>query len=168
MHLARYAARATICARRASLTATMTDYLVRQIDADPRIDVRPSVDIVDGGGDAGLEWVELADRTTGSRERLATTGLFVLIGAEPRTDWLPPELQRDRSGFVVTGESIDPAWWPFDRPPQPFETSIPGVSAAGDVRAGDVKRVAAAVGEGSVTIPMIHRYLQDVKRYAPP
>ncbi|HEU4840537.1 MAG TPA: NAD(P)/FAD-dependent oxidoreductase, partial [Ilumatobacteraceae bacterium] len=164
VHLARYAARVTVCARRSSLAATMSDYLVRQIDADARIAVRPSVDIVDGGGEGSLEWVELADRTTGGRERLATSGLFILIGAEPGTDWLPPELQRDRFGFVVTGEAIDAARWPLDRSPHPFETSIPGVFAAGDVRASDVKRVAAAVGEGAVTIPMVHQYLEGTRR----
>jgi thioredoxin reductase (NADPH) len=97
---------------------------------------------------------------------ITASGLFILIGAEPRAEWLPPELQRDERGFVVTGESIDAARWPLDRPPHPFETSIPGVFAAGDVRAGDVKRVAAAVGEGAVTVPMIHRYLEDVRRRA--
>ncbi len=167
LYLARYAARVTVCARRTSLAATMSDYLVRQIGTDPHITVRPSVDVVDGGGGARLEWVELADRATGDRQRLPTSGLFILIGAEPRTEWLPPELQRDQLGFVVTGQSIDATRWPLDRPPHPFETSIPGVFAAGDVRAGDVKRVAAAVGEGSVTVPMIHQYLKDVRRHAP-
>ncbi len=164
LYLARYATRVTICARHASLADTMSDYLVRQIDADARIAVRPTVDVVDGGGGAQLEWVEVADRATGERERLPTSGMFILIGAEPHTEWLPAELQRDQHGFVVTGQSIDATRWPLDRPPHPFETSIPGVFAAGDVRAGDVKRVAAAVGEGSVTIPMIHEYLKDVPR----
>jgi thioredoxin reductase (NADPH) len=167
LYLARYAARVTICARRTSVAATMSDYLVGQIDADARITVRPSVDVVDGGGGgACLEWIEVADRGTGERERWVTSGLFILIGAEPRTEWLPPELQRDERGFVVTGGAIDATRWPLARPPHPFETSIPGVFAAGDVRAGDVKRVAAAVGEGSVTVPMIHQYLQDVRRPA--
>ena len=103
----------------------------------------------------------------GERERLAASGLFILIGAEPRTEWLPPALERDGRGYVVTGESIEAARWPLSRPPHPFETSIPGIFAAGDVRAGDVKRVAAAVGEGSVTVPMIHRYLEEMRRQAP-
>ena len=130
--------------------------------------MRTVVDIVDGGGDGRLEWLELADRTTGNRERTPATGLFILIGTETRTDWLPPSSSATTTASSSPGSRSTAARWPLDRPPQPFETSIPGVFAAGDVRAGNVKRVAAAVGEGSVTVPMVHRYLQDVTRYAPP
>ncbi len=164
VHLARYARDVTICARGDSLAESMSDYLVRQIAADSRIQVRTAVDVVDGGGGSGLEWVVLEDRGSGARHRLPLNGLFILIGADARTDWLPPELERDARGYVVTGASITPARWLLDRPPYPFETSIPGVFAAGDVRAGNVKRVAAAVGEGSVTIPMVHDYLDGRRR----
>jgi thioredoxin reductase (NADPH) len=161
LHLARYAGTVTICARGRALAATMSDYLVRQIEADPHVDVRTGVDVVDGGGEPRLEWIDLADRDSGRRERRTTSGLFIFIGAAPRTEWLPIEIQRDRHGFVQTGTSIDTVRWPLTRRPHPFETSVPGVFAAGDVRAGSVKRVAAAVGEGSVTIPMIHDYLDE-------
>jgi thioredoxin reductase (NADPH) len=167
LHLARHAADVTICGRRAALAETMSDYLIRQIDADARIAVRAPVDVVDGGGEEHLEWIDVVDRVTGERERLGTTALFVLIGAEAHTTWLPPEIERDGHGFLVTGEAIDPQRWPLARQPHALETSVPGVFAAGDVRAGDVKRVAAAVGEGSVTVPMIHRYLRDVGRREP-
>jgi thioredoxin reductase (NADPH) len=163
IHLARYAARVTIVARKASLSATMSDYLVKEIESNPRIDVRAGVDIVDGGGDTRLEWLELADRTTAQRERVPAAALFILIGTETRTDWLPVEIQRDDHGFVVTGDAIDRSRWRLTRPPQAFETSGPGVFAAGDVRANNVKRVAAAVGEGSITVPMVHAYLAEVR-----
>jgi thioredoxin reductase (NADPH) len=103
----------------------------------------------------------LAHRVTGERDRVATSALFVLIGAETRTGWLPPTIQRDDHGFVLTGTDIDGAGWQLRRPPFALETSVPGVFAAGDVRANGVKRVAAAAGEGAMTVPMIHRYLAD-------
>jgi thioredoxin reductase (NADPH) len=161
VNLARYAARVTIVARGEALSETMSDYLVHEIEANPRIAVRTAVEIVDGGGETRLEWIEIADRSTGARERLSTAGLFILIGTETRTGWLPTELVRDDHGFVVTGEAIGPARWPLARPPYAFETSVPGVFAAGDVRANSMKRVAAAVGEGSIVVPMVHRYLQQ-------
>jgi thioredoxin reductase (NADPH) len=163
LHLARSAAHVTIAARR-PLPETMSDYLVKEIRTNRRITVRASVDIVDGGGHEQLEWVELADRATGVRERLPAAGLFVLIGTQTRTGWLPPEVQRDAHGFVLTGEAVDRTGWPLTRPPHPFESSVPGVFAAGDVRAGNVKRVAAAVGEGSVAVPMVHQYLDELSR----
>ena len=126
--------------------------------------MRTDVDIVDGGGDGRLEWVELADRTTGTRDRIPAAGLFILIGTETRTDWLPAEIQRDDHGFVVTGDAVDRHGGRSPAHPTPFETSVPGVFAAGDVRADNVKRVAAAVGEGSVTVPMVHRYLEQDRR----
>jgi thioredoxin reductase (NADPH) len=151
----------TIVARRDTLATTMSAYLVKQIEADGRIEVRTNSDVVDGGGDGRLEWLELAHRVTGKRDRVATSGLFVLIGTETRTGWLPPTIQRDDHGFVLTGTDIDGAGWQLRRPPFALETSVPGVFAAGDVRANGVKRVAAAAGEGAMTVPMIHRYLTD-------
>jgi thioredoxin reductase (NADPH) len=161
LHLARYAAHVTIVARRDTLATTMSAYLVSQIEADGRIEVRTNSDVVDGGGDGRLDWLELAHRVTGERDRVATSALFVLIGAETRTGWLPPTIQRDDHGFVLTGTDIDGAGWQLRRPPFALETSVPGVFAAGDVRANGVKRVAAAAGEGAMTVPMIHRYLAD-------
>jgi thioredoxin reductase (NADPH) len=159
LHLARYAAHVTIVARRDTLTTTMSAYLVNQIDADGRIEVRTNSDVVDGGGDGRLEWLELAHRVTGERERVATSALFLLIGTETRTGWLPNTIQRDDHGFVLTGTDIDGTGWQLQRPPFALETSVPGVFAAGDVRANGVKRVAAAAGEGAMAVPMIHRYL---------
>jgi thioredoxin reductase (NADPH) len=161
VHLARYAARVTIVARRGALAATMSAYLVNEIEADGRIEVRTETDVVDGGGDGRLEWLELAHRVTGDRDRMAASGLFVLIGTETRTGWLPPAIQRDDHGFVLTGSDIDGTGWALPRPPFALETSVPGVFAAGDVRANGVKRVAAAAGEGAMSVSMVHRYLAD-------
>jgi thioredoxin reductase (NADPH) len=161
VHLARYAAHVTIVARLSTLAATMSTYLVNEIENDGRIEVRTDTDLVDGGGDGRLEWLELADRVTGERSRVAAAGLFVFIGAETRTGWLPPAIQCDDHGFVLTGTDIDGTGWPLPRSPFALETSVPGVFAAGDVRANGVKRVAAAAGEGAMSVPMVHRYLAD-------
>jgi thioredoxin reductase (NADPH) len=161
VHLARYAAHVTIVARRGALAATMSTYLVNEIENDGRIEVRTGTDLVDGGGDGRLEWLELADRVTGERSRVAAAGLFLFIGTETRTAWLPPAIQSDGHGFVLTGTDIDGTGWPLPRSPFALETSVPGVFAAGDVRANGVKRVATAAGEGAMSVPMIHRYLAD-------
>jgi len=104
-------------------------------------------------------------RLTGTRQSVPADGLFVLIGSQPRTDWLGEDLARDQWGFIRTGPDVldDPdGRWPAGRPPLPNETSLPGVFAAGDVRRGSVKRVASAVGEGATTIPLVHRYLDAI------
>jgi thioredoxin reductase (NADPH) len=163
VHLARYARQVTLVARGSTLADTMSAYLIREIDANPRITVRTAAEVVDGGGAGRLEWVGLEARRSGEREQLAAAALFVLIGTETRTDWLPPDVQRDDYGFVLTGDAVDRRTWPLERAPLALETSVPGVFAAGDVRANDVKRVAAAVGEGSITVPMVHRFLRDAR-----
>ena len=119
------------------------------------------MEVVGGGGEGRLETVTLRDRQTGEEEPLAADGLFVMIGAVPRTDWLPDKVGRDRLGFVLTGSdaAADPQW-NESRPPQPYETTIPGVFAIGDVRCGSVKRVASAVGEGSVVVSQVHTHLK--------
>ena len=108
-----------------------------------------------------MEWLEITNRVTGERSRLTASGLFVLIGSETRTGWLPPAIQRDDHGLVLTGTDIDLTQWPLDRSPFALETSAPGVFAAGGIRANGVKRVAAAVGEGAISVPMIHHYLTN-------
>ncbi|HEY7070680.1 MAG TPA: NAD(P)/FAD-dependent oxidoreductase, partial [Acidimicrobiales bacterium] len=161
VHLARYAESVTILVRGAGLAQTMSQYLVTQIAAHPRISVRTRVEVVGGSGPGHLAELDLRD-TTGeaTTESVAADALFVLIGAEPRTGWLPGEIQRDGWGYVVTGADLGtPQGWPLDRPPSPFETSVPGIYAVGDVRHRSQKRVASAVGEGSGVIAHVHDFL---------
>jgi thioredoxin reductase (NADPH) len=138
----------------------MSHYLVRALEAAPNIAVRTRVTVTGGGGSPRLERLVLRDLATGADETVATEGLFVLIGAHPLTDWLPPEMARDDHGFLLTGDALDGAW-PFERPPLPLETSVPGVFAAGDARHGSVKRIAAAVGEGGTAAQLVHRLLEE-------
>lgn len=158
LHLARYARRVTLLVRAQSLGAGMSHYLVREVEATPNLQVRLRTDIVDGGGEGWLQHLVLRDRDEGEEETVAADGLFLMIGARPHTEWLPPEVHRDARGFVLTGTDLgDDSAWPLDRDPFSLETSVPGVLAAGDVRHGSVKRVASAVGEGSVAIQLLHR-----------
>ncbi|HSK95220.1 MAG TPA: FAD-dependent oxidoreductase [Euzebyales bacterium] len=166
LHLARYAARVTMVVRAPDLRRSMSAYLVRELAAHDRIDVLVRTEVVDGRGDGHLEQLTLRDNASGELRDVRAAGLFILIGAEPRTDWLPDGIERDPRGFIRTGTEISPARWPLERPPAAFETSMPGVFAAGDVRAGSVKRVAAAAGEGAVTVPMIHNLL-TLRRSSP-
>jgi thioredoxin reductase (NADPH) len=158
LYLARYARRVTLVVRAQSLGAGMSHYLVRQVEATPRLHVRLRTEIVGGGGDGWLEHLVLRDRAEGSEETVDAGGLFLMIGARPHTDWLPPDVDRDARGFVLTGTDLrEDHAWPLDRGPLLLETSMPGVFAAGDARHGSVKRVASAVGEGSVAIQLLHR-----------
>ena len=163
MHLAKWAEHVTILVRSASLADGMSDYLMREIDAAPNIDVRYGVQVADGTGTDRLESLVLEDTKNQMRESVPADGLFVLIGSQPRTEWLGDSLTRDQWGFILTGQDVldsPDARWDGDRHPFPHETSLPGVFAAGDVRQGAVKRVASAVGEGAITIPLVHRYLE--------
>jgi thioredoxin reductase (NADPH) len=164
LHLAKYARSVTILVRGAGLAESMSEYLVTEISARPGITVRPHVEVVGGGGDGRLESLTLRDKTTGRTETIPAFALFVLIGAEPRTGWLPAEIERDTWGYVVTGHDLvrggsTPDGWPLDRPPMLLETSVPGVFAVGDVRHRSIKRVASAVGEGATCIALVHDYL---------
>jgi thioredoxin reductase (NADPH) len=161
IHLARYADRVTLLVRSDSLARSMSDYLINEIDAALNIDIRHSVEVVGGGGDGRLEWLDLKDRRTGQVEAAPAAAVFVLIGAQPHTGWLQDVVARDKWGYIVTGDDLARAGaaWPADRTPLHFETSLPGVFAIGDVRHGSIKRVASAVGEGSVAIRAIHDYL---------
>jgi thioredoxin reductase (NADPH) len=157
LHLARYARRVTLVVRGQSLGAGMSHYLEREIRATGNVDVRLGTSVVGGGGDGRLEHVVLRNGGGGDEEAVAADGLFVLIGARPHTDWLPGEIARDERGFLVTGTNLPAAQgWPLERRPLPLETSMPGVFAVGDVRHGSVKRVASAVGEGSIAIQVVH------------
>ncbi|HEV2772962.1 MAG TPA: FAD-dependent oxidoreductase [Thermoleophilaceae bacterium] len=160
MHLCRYARRVTLLVRGRSLAQSMSQYLCDQLAAQSKIGVRLNTQVVDAGGDGRLEWLRLRDRRSGETETVAAAALFVLIGARPRTEWLPPEVERDPWGYVATGADVDPAApWPLERPPLGFETSVPGVFVVGDARRRSVKRVASAVGEGSVVVQQVHQYL---------
>jgi thioredoxin reductase (NADPH) len=159
LHLARFAARVTIVVRGASLAAGMSDYLVQQIEGTPNVEVRLQTRVVDGRGDQRLQALVVEDGRTGQREEVAAAAVFVLIGAEPQTHWLHDVVQRDERGFILTGDDVPAEAWPVQRPPLAFETSLPGVFAVGDVRHGSIKRVAEAVGEGSVAVGSVHRYL---------
>ncbi len=158
VHLAKFAARVTIVVRGDGLQATMSEYLIREIAATPNIVVRTRTEVVDGGGGAHLEWLALRD-ATGAVERVAASGLFLLIGARPNCDWLPDGVARDGRGFVLTGGDTPPEHWVDGRPPASLETTLRGVFAAGDVRSGSMKRVAAAAGEGATVIALVHAHL---------
>ena len=158
LHLSKYAQQVTILIRSQSLAASMSDYLIRQIDAAPNVDVRYRCEVAGGGGSGHLEQLLLRDRDTGQTERVPAAGLFILIGAQPFTGWLPETVKRDQWGFILTGPDTGQDW-PLLRAPFMMETTTPGVFAAGDVRHGSMKRVAAAVGDGSTAIRLIHDYL---------
>ena len=165
VNLARYARQVTIVIRGGSLAARMSQYLIDEIGATANIDVRASTQIAAAQGSGRLEALTLKDTKTGTAETVPASALVVLIGAVPHTDWLPRGIARDEHGFIVTGSEIadgqnPAASWPLPRAPLPLETSLPGVFAAGDVRHGSVKRVASAVGEGSIATTQMTQYLQ--------
>jgi thioredoxin reductase (NADPH) len=161
LHLARYCDLVTLVVRGPDLTQGMSSYLCDAIDAAPNVVVRTSSEVVDGQGDGRLESVTVRERTTGAEETLRTDGLFVMIGAQPRTDWLPSSVGRDKFGFVLAGANASTSTlWSQARVPQPYETTVPGLFAVGDVRCGSVKRVASGVGEGSVVVSQLHEHLK--------
>ncbi len=165
VHLARYAAQVTLLVRGRVLADSMSEYLIREIEAAPNIAVRCGVAVTDGAGQSRLEELTLTVLESGAAETVAAAALFVLIGAEPRTQWLPEAVRRDQPGFVVTGTDLlqggrPDEQWPLRRLPMFLESSLPGVFAAGDVRHGSVKRVASAVGEGSIAIRLVHDHLR--------
>jgi thioredoxin reductase (NADPH) len=166
LHFAKYAKRVTILARGDSLSRNMSDYLVKELQANDAIAVRLGTQVVGAGGAGRLEHLVLRDVRTGATQTVPAEALFILIGAQPRTDWLTGTLERDEHGFILTGPDLlhggpPPSGWPLDRPPLPLETSLPGVFAAGDVRHRSIKRVASAVGEGSIAIQLMHDYLDQ-------
>ncbi len=148
--------------RKGDLAATMSHYLITRIEADPRIEVMTYTEVSALAGDQHLEEVTLEDTCTSERARFACQGLFCFIGAIPATSWLGDTVTVDRAGFVVTDRALLGSGAPSafgGRDPLPFETSIPGVFAVGDVRSGSLKRVAAAVGEGSSAVRSVHDFL---------
>ena len=159
VHLARFARSVTIVVRRASLAETMSDYLIREIETNANIAVRTGSSVVDGGGAEALEWITVRDET-GAEVQVPASGLFLLLGAEPHSDWLPEQICRDDKGFVQTGRDVPARFWIDGRPPANLATTVPGVFAAGDTRSGSMKRVAAAAGEGASVVPLIHAHLE--------
>jgi thioredoxin reductase (NADPH) len=160
LHLAQYAKRVTLVVRAARLDAGMSHYLVRQVEETPNVEVRTGTEVVDGGGDGWLDHLVLRERGSGAEEDVSAYALFLMIGARPHTEWLPATVERDPDGFITTGPDVsEDALRALGRRPLALETSVPGVLAVGDVRHGSVKRVASAVGEGSVAIQLVHRLL---------
>src|SRR3954451_24599233 len=149
IHLAKHARLVTMLCRGANLSSTMSSYLRYQILGAPNIEVHLRHEVVGGGGEQRLERLDIRDNETGDVESVAAAALFIMAGAEPRTSWLPDAIERDAAGYIVTGRNGA----------RSLETTVPGVFAVGDVRSGAPKRVAAAVGEGSVVIAQIHDFI---------
>jgi thioredoxin reductase (NADPH) len=162
VHLARNARRVVHLVRSDSLERDMSDYLVQLIRHHPNIEVRLRTEVVDGDGDRSLQSLTLRDHLQNRSETVPAEMLFVMIGAQPHTEWLAGTLARDPDGFIVTGSRLDAfkGSWRHERPPTPYETSMPGVFAVGDVRLDSVKRVASAVGEGAAAVRYAHGYLE--------
>ena len=165
LHLARYARTVTLVVRAHSLRAGMSEYLVRQIEATDNIKARLGSQVVGGGGDGRLERLVLRDLASQAEATVDAHALFLLIGAQPNTDWLPPDIERNAQGFVLTGADVSRRRSsPLERSPFLLETSMPGVFAAGDVRSGSVKRVASAVGDGSIAVQFFHQLFAAEQR----
>jgi thioredoxin reductase (NADPH) len=158
MHLSRHARRVTLLVRGTSLESSMSSYLIETLVAAPNIDVRLHTDVTGGEGRGRLERLALRDIPSGAESTVPAAALFVLIGAHPHTDWLPTDIECDERGYVLTGSDL------AESTVSPLETSLPGVFAVGDVRHDSIKRVASAVGEGSVAVQHVHRYLARSER----
>jgi thioredoxin reductase (NADPH) len=163
LHLARYARQVTLLVRGDSLARSMSEYLIKEIEVTENIAVRLNTEIVDGHGEQQLEALTLCDTRPGRgepgrTERVPAAALFVLIGGEPRTQWLPAEIQLEW-GYIRTGRDVTREGWPLVRAPLPLETSMPGVFAAGDARYRSIKRVASAVGDGATVVRLAQEYI---------
>jgi len=162
MFFSNHARSVTILCRGETLAKSMSQYLVDQLAARGNIHTIFGTEVVAAHGDVSLEAIDVRDGTTAETVRLESGGLYIFIGADAETGWLPPEIALDRRGYVLTGSDMRAAErWELERDPYLLETSVPGVFAAGDVRFGPVKRVAAAVGDGSMAIAFVHQYLKQ-------
>jgi len=153
--------------RGASLSSTMSQYLIDQINKTANIQVQTRSQVVEVHGDAHLEAISIRGGDNGQATTVPTNLLSIFIGAEPNTDWLTGVVERDERGFILTGADLvrdgkRPAGWQLERNPYWVESSVPGIFAAGDVRHGSVKRVASGVGEGSIAVQFTHQYLSEV------
>jgi thioredoxin reductase (NADPH) len=167
MYFSRFANQVTMLVRGESLTKSMSQYLIDQIAATDNIDVWTDSSVTEVKGENHLEALTIANSQTGEVQTLPAKSLFIFIGAMPYTDWLDGLIARDKNGFILTGPDLlnhdthsNP--WPLDRDPYLLETNLPGIFAVGDVRSGSVKRVASGVGEGSICVQFVHRYLSNV------
>jgi thioredoxin reductase (NADPH) len=152
----------TILCRGDTLEKSMSRYLIDQLALRPNIRTLFRTEVMAAHGDASLEAIDVRDATTGEVSRLASGGMFIFIGADAETGWLPSEIALDHHGFVLTGSDMRATGrWTLDRDPYLLETSVSGIFACGDVRSGPVKRVAASVGEGSMAIAFVHQFLRD-------
>lgn len=163
IHLAKFAGAVTILVRRESLAETMSAYLIREIEATPNIQVWTRTVVTDGGGEGRLQWLRLENLDTGEPFKTLADGLFCLLGAEPDCSWLPDGVALDERGFVLTGRDVPREFWVDGQPPASLETTVPGIFAVGDVRAGSMKRVASASGEGASVLPLVHAHLAQIR-----
>jgi thioredoxin reductase len=171
LHISKWARQVTLLVRGETLAASMSDYLIREIDAAPNVEVCCRTRVVDGSGADHLEFLVVEDIASGQRRTIQADAIFLLIGSQPRTEWLAGNVARDQWGFILTGADLPDdigAHADLGRPVLPLETSLPGVFAAGDVRHGSVKRVASGVGEGAATIPLVHRCLEAMAMASTP
>jgi thioredoxin reductase (NADPH) len=162
LFFANHARSVTLVVRGDSLEKGMSRYLVEQLAGKSNVAVRLRSEVVGAHGDTHLTAIDIRDSTRDEVSRHDCGGLFVFIGADAQTEWLPPEIARDGRGYVLTGDDVVRAGsWSHPRDPYLLESSVPGVFACGDVRLSPVKRVASAVGEGSMAIAFAHRFLQS-------
>jgi thioredoxin reductase (NADPH) len=160
MFFSGHARSVTLMCRGEGLETSMSRYLIDQLRTRPNIGVLTRTEVVTVHGESSLEALDLHHRDSGKTTRVASGGLFIMIGADAETDWLPEEIALERDGYVLTGSDVAAAGrWELERDPYLLETSVPGIFACGDVRFSPVKRVAAAVGEGSMAIAFVHQYL---------
>lgn len=164
MLLSSFARSVTLIAPEESFAERMSEYLLDRLESIDNVRFRPRSTVVGASGDDRLETITIEDLESGEQETVPTGALFVFIGASPATEWLEGVVARDPQGYVLAGPALargGPTGWPLEREPFPLETALPGVFVAGDARAGSVKRIGAAVGEGSTAIQYIHEYLRE-------
>jgi thioredoxin reductase (NADPH) len=168
MYFSLYASKVTMLVRGDSLSHSMSQYLIDQIAATPNIEVMVNTEVVEVQGENSLESITLFHNDKDSKSTVEAKSLFVFIGAQPQTDWLSEVVARDERGYILAGADLKSSsqrlrGWNLEREPFLLETSVPGIFVAGDVRHNSIKRVASGVGEGSIAIMFVHRYLAEVR-----